>query len=42
MEDNIKTQLKGTGCEDVGWLHLAQGRKAWRKLVETTIKFRAP
>jgi len=25
-EDNIKMNLKGLGCEDVGWIYLAQNR----------------
>jgi len=25
-EDNIKTALKETGCDDVYWTHLAQNR----------------
>jgi hypothetical protein len=39
LEDNIKADLKGTGCHDVGWVHLAQGRKKWSELVETIMKF---
>jgi len=23
-DDNIKTDLKGHGCDDVGWIHLAR------------------
>jgi hypothetical protein len=26
LEDNIKTDLKEAGCDDVDWIHLAQNR----------------
>jgi hypothetical protein len=32
-EDNIKIKLKGIGCEDVNWNHLAQDRyRRWTLL----------
>jgi len=29
--------LKKCGCEDVLWIHLAQGRNQWRALVNTVM-----
>jgi hypothetical protein len=29
MEDDIKMDLRETGCEDVEWIHLAQDVVKW-------------
>jgi hypothetical protein len=29
-QDNIKTDLRGVGCEGVDWIHLAQNTVYWR------------
>jgi hypothetical protein len=31
-EDNIRTDLRETGCEGVDWMRLAQGRDQWRAI----------
>jgi hypothetical protein len=36
-KDNIRINLKGTGCEGVDWIHLAQDRSQWRALVNTVM-----
>jgi hypothetical protein len=28
-EDNIKTELKGVGCEDMDWIRLTQDMTQW-------------
>jgi hypothetical protein len=30
MDDNIKMDIKETGCGDVDWIHLAQDEFQWR------------
>jgi hypothetical protein len=40
--DNIKLDLKRTGCESVNWIHLAQDRDKWRDLVNSVIFLRGP
>ena len=29
LDDNIKTDLQEVGCEDMGWIDLAQDRDIW-------------
>jgi hypothetical protein len=41
-EDNIKTDLRKIGFEDVGWIHWVQDRDRWRALVNTVINLRFP
>jgi len=41
-EDNIKVDLKEVGCEDMGWIGVAQGRDRWRALVNAVKNFRVP
>jgi hypothetical protein len=41
-EDTIKTDLKGTGCEDVDWPNLAQNRVQWQTLVNTVMYLLIP
>jgi hypothetical protein len=41
-EVNIGMDLGEMACEGVDWLHLAQGRKQWRALVNTVKNFRIP
>jgi hypothetical protein len=31
--ENIKMDLRETGCEDVSWMELAEDRVQWRALV---------
>jgi hypothetical protein len=33
FEDKIKMKTKEIGCEDVGWIHLAQDIFQWRAVV---------
>jgi hypothetical protein len=37
QEDNIKLDLKGTGCEKVGWIHLVQDRISWLALTKAVL-----
>jgi len=41
-EGNIKIDLKGTGCEYVDWIHLAQDRSQWRTAVNTVMNLLLP
>jgi hypothetical protein len=41
-EDNIKTDLRKTGWEDMDWKHLAQDRTQWRTIVNTAMYLRIP
>jgi hypothetical protein len=34
-KDNIKMNLKETGCSDIDWIHVAQHRGPWRALRNT-------
>jgi hypothetical protein len=34
--------LKETGCERVGWVHLARDRVQWRAIVNTVMNLRVP
>jgi hypothetical protein len=36
-EDNINTDIRKTGYEDVDWIHLVKGRVQWRALVNTVM-----
>jgi hypothetical protein len=40
--DNIKTNLREIGWDDMDWIDLAQDRDQWRALVNTVMKLRAP
>jgi len=35
--DNIRMNLRKTGCERVDWMHLAQDRAQWWAVVNTEI-----
>jgi hypothetical protein len=37
--DHIKMNLRETGCQDRGWMHLAQDRDQWQALVNTVMNF---
>jgi hypothetical protein len=37
QEDSIKMDVKETGWEVVGWMHLVQGRNQWRAPVNTVV-----
>jgi hypothetical protein len=39
-EDNIKTDIKETGCKFVDWIQLAQDRVQWRAVVKMAMNFR--
>jgi hypothetical protein len=41
-ENNIKMDLKHTGCEDVGWIHLNQDREKWQALVNMVMSLQIP
>jgi hypothetical protein len=41
-EDNIRTDLREVGMEDLGWIHLAQDRDQWQPLVNTVMNLRIP
>jgi len=40
--ENIKMNLKQTGCEDVDYIQLAQGTAHWWALVNTLLNFLVP
>lgn len=35
LEVNIKPYLKKVGCENVNWMHIAEGRYWWQAFVNT-------
>jgi hypothetical protein len=35
--DAIKINCKEIGCEDVGWIHMAQDRDSWWSFVNTVM-----
>jgi hypothetical protein len=41
-EDNIKIDLKETGCKDLDWIHLAQGRVQWQAFVNVVMNLQVP
>jgi hypothetical protein len=41
-EDNIRMNLRETGQEVVGWMHVAQDRDKWWALVNIVVDFRVP
>jgi hypothetical protein len=41
-EDKIKVDIKETGCDALGWIHLVQVREHWRTTSNTVIKFLTP
>jgi hypothetical protein len=41
-EDNIKMNLKETGCGGVDWIDLVQDRDRWRALVNAVMNLRVP
>jgi hypothetical protein len=40
--DNIKTDLREIGWDDVNWIDVAQDRDYWRALVGTVLNLRVP
>jgi hypothetical protein len=40
--DNIKMNLRETGCDGRGWIDLAQDRNQWRALMNKVMNFRVP
>jgi hypothetical protein len=40
--DNIKINLRETGCGDMDWIGLAQDRDRWRALVNMVMNLRVP
>jgi hypothetical protein len=41
-EDNIKKDLRETGCGVLDWIHLGHYRDQWRALVDTVMNLRIP
>jgi hypothetical protein len=41
-EDNIRTDLREIGWEDVNWMRLAPDRGQWRALLNTVMNLRVP
>jgi hypothetical protein len=41
-EDNIRTDLRETGWEDVNWFHLAQDSDQWQVCVNMEMNFQVP
>jgi hypothetical protein len=39
-QDNIKMDLRETGCEGVDWIQLPQHRDQWQALVNTVMNLR--
>jgi hypothetical protein len=35
LEDNIRIDIMGIGCEGEDWIHLAQDRGHWRAVMNT-------
>jgi hypothetical protein len=40
--DNIKTDLREIGHNNMGWIDLVQDRDQWRALVNTVMKLQVP
>jgi hypothetical protein len=40
--DNIKIDLRETGCDGMDWIDLAQDRDQWRALVSTIMSLWVP
>jgi hypothetical protein len=38
--NNIKIDLRETGCDDMDWIDLVQDRDKWRALVNTVMNLR--
>jgi hypothetical protein len=38
----LKMVLKGIGCEDMNWIHLAQNKNQWSFLLNTVMNLRVP
>jgi hypothetical protein len=34
--------IKGIGCEDVDWIHLAEGRVQWQSFVNMVMNLKVP
>jgi len=42
LKDNIRKDLRETGREGVGWIHLSQDRDHWWPLVNTILNLQVP
>jgi hypothetical protein len=40
--NNIKTDLREIGLDDVDWIDIVQDRDQWRALVNTVLNLRVP
>jgi hypothetical protein len=40
--DNIKIDLRETGCDGMVWIELAQDRDQWRALVNMVMNLQVP
>jgi hypothetical protein len=38
----MKMKLKGTGWEDVEWIHLAPNRNHWQTVMKTVMNLQVP
>jgi len=42
LEDDVKMDLKGTGCVDVKWIQVTQDTDKWRSLVNMVMSLWVP
>jgi hypothetical protein len=40
--DNIKIDLRETGCDGMDWVDVTQDRDQWRALMNTVMNLRVP
>jgi hypothetical protein len=40
--DNIKIDLRETGCDGIDWIDLTQGRDQWRAVMNAVMNLRVP
>jgi hypothetical protein len=38
-EDDVKRDLKETGCKSLDWIHVAQNRDWWQSLLNMVLDF---
>jgi hypothetical protein len=42
VDDNIKTDVRGTGLDDMDWIYMAENRCQWNYLVKTVMNPQVP